>query len=102
MRTASSPSSLRARNPCRGQLGFDTTFHESDGHQYGGLRPLLKALLPGKMEAWHYHANVVHFDEAPVHQEKHSGPLLKGPLADGEGPKEWLEELESARAAINA
>ena len=80
------------------QLGFDIIWHESEGHTFGGLRPLHRSLLPHSPEPWHMHALPLSFPE-----REHffpaiiDGPLLEGPLAFGEGPPGWLADIEQAR-----
>jgi hypothetical protein len=81
------------------QLGFDIIYHESGAHQYGGLRPLHRALLPGRIEPWHLHAVEMKLEEAgcTAPPNRRRGQLLTGPLAEGEGPAAWLSELEEVR-----
>ena len=83
------------------QIGFDTVYHESGGHEYGGLRPLHRALLPGQLEPWHLHAVEMALDEAPIDRERRRvGPLLLGPLAEGLGPTAWLAEIAEVRDEV--
>merc|ERR1712194_680271 len=77
------------------QVGFDIRSHQSEGHEFGGLRPLHRALLPRSAEAWHMHALPL----SVQHPSESSQPRLRGPLADGEGPAEWIASLKAARAA---
>ena len=84
------------------QLGFDAIYHESGGHQFGGLRPLHRALLPAQIEPWHLHALKMSLEEAGMERERRRdhGALLLGPLAEGEGPASWLAEIAEVREEI--
>ena len=108
----------REREGYDDQVGFDIRAQESDSHEFGGLRPLHRALLPDCMEvracpssaggstltgsllpvaqAWHMHAVLQSHDQAQGGREA----LLRGPLAAGEGPSEWCATLRAARAAL--